>query len=312
MIISASRRTDIPAFYAEWFINRLKARYALVRNPFNANQISKVFLHPDQIECIVFWTKNPAPLIKKIHEIDNLGFKYYFHFTVTSYDQSIEINLPRKKVIINTFQELSRKIGSEKVIWRYDPILITSNFNVEYHEKWFRYLAENLCGFTNKCVFSFIHIYKKCKRNLKNIRIEKIDDDVKIHLATSLRKSARDFGMSIEACAEPILSSFGVNAGRCIDDQLISKIIGDQITINRDKAQRQGCGCVKSIDIGSYNTCKHNCKYCYANNSDKTVIDNCKNHDVSSPLQTGSLDGDEVIRVRKTDSFRSKQMGLFP
>ena len=312
MIISASRRTDIPAFYAEWFINRLKDGYVLVRNPFNANQVSKVCLSPDVIDCIVFWTKNPSPLIKKLHEIDKLGYKYYFQFTVTSYDQSIEKKVPAKKTIIKAFQELSDKIGSEKVIWRYDPILLTSAYNVEYHEKGFSYIAENLSGYTRKCVISFIDMYKKCERNLKDIKIETINDDIKKQVAKSLSKTAQGFGISMESCAEILLlSSYGVNSGKCIDDQLISEIIGDRIVIKKDKTQRHECGCVTSVDIGSYNTCRHGCKYCYANFSKKMVKYNCKNHDIRSPLLTGNLNGDEKIKERKVESFRHRQRSLF-
>jgi hypothetical protein len=312
MIISASRRTDIPAFYADWFINRLKAGYVLVRNPFNANQVSKVFLDPDQVECIVFWTKNPYPLIKKLHEIDKLGFKYYFQFTVTSYDQSIEKYLPKKKTIIKTFRDLSDEIGHDKVIWRYDPILLTSNCNVAYHKKWFRYLAEKLSGYTKKCVISFIDMYKKCERNLKNIVLETISDEIKKQIAKSFSKTAGGFGISVESCAEILLlSNFGVNPGKCIDDQLISEIIGDQLVIEKDKAQRHECGCVASIDIGSYNTCKHGCRYCYANYSERTVINNCNNHKISSPLLVGNLSGDEKITEREIKLLRPRQRTLF-
>ncbi|WP_084185343.1 DUF1848 domain-containing protein [Desulfonatronum thiodismutans] len=312
MIISASRRTDIPAFYADWFINRLKAGYVLVRNPFNANQVSKVLLHPSNVDCIVFWTKNPLSMINKLHEIDRLGFKYYFQFTITSYDQNFETNLPVKKSIIQTFQELSNEIGKEKVVWRYDPILLTTDYSVVYHEKWFSYLAENLCGYTNKCVISFIDMYKKCERNLKNISLETISEEIKKQLANSFSKSANFFGISVESCAEIILlSKFGVNPGKCIDDQLISKIIGDQLSFQKDKTQRKECGCVRSIDIGSYNTCKHGCKYCYANYSEKAVVNNCKKHETTSPFLVGNLCGDEKITERKVQPFRLRQRKLF-
>ena len=300
MILSASRRTDIPAFYADWFINRLKAGYVLVRNPFNANHVSKIFLNPEIIECIVFWTKNPSSLMKRLHEIDKLGYKYYFQFTITSYNQNIERNIPNKKKIIKTFQELSNKIGREKVVWRYDPILLTTGYSVDYHRKWFSCLAENLSGYTNRCVLSFINMYKKCEKNMKKIPLKSIDDNIKKQLSTSFSKTANSFGISVESCAEvPLLSNSGVKPGKCVDDQLISEIIGKQIEIRKDKSQRHDCRCVTSIDIGSYNTCRHGCKYCYANYSEKTVAKNCNTHEVSSHLIYGNLNGNEKISERK-------------
>jgi len=312
MIISASRRTDIPAFYSDWFLNRLQAGYVLVRNPFNTKQVSKIPLSPDVVDCIVFWTKNPLPLMKKLDGIDKLGLKYYFQFTVTSYDKSLEKKVPTKKSIIKTFQDLSNRIGKEKVMWRYDPILLTDKYNIEYHEKWFKYLAENLNGYTDKCVISFIDMYKKCERNLKDTELETINDLLKKQLANTLSKIALDNGISMESCAESLLlSNYGVSPGKCIDDKLISKVIGEDITVAKDKSQRHECGCVASVDIGSYNTCKHECKYCYANFSQTTVVNNCKNHDVNSPLLTGYLNGDEKITERKMVTFRPKQQSLF-
>lgn len=312
MIISASRRTDIPAFYSEWFINRLKDGYVLVRNPYNANQVSKIILSPDIVDCIVFWTKNPSPFVKQLQEIDRLGHKYYFQFTVTSYDQSIEKEVPSKKTIINIFKELSDEIGSEKILWRYDPILLTKKYNFEYHQKWFKYIAENLCGYTTKCVISFIDMYKKCERNLKELNIETISDDIKKQIAQSLSTTANEFGISVESCAETLLlSDCGVTPGKCIDDILISKIVGERFVVEKDKAQRHECGCVTSLDIGSYNTCRHGCKYCYANYSEKSVKNNCEHHNLHSPLLVGNLSGDEKITERKAESFRPKQRGLF-
>lgn len=312
MIISASRRTDIPAFYHEWMLNRLQAGYVLVRNPFNTKQVSKICLSPDVVDCIVFWTKNPLPLIERLQEIDDLGFKYYFQFTITSYDTSLEKKVPKKKSIIRTFQKLAEKIGKEKVLWRYDPILLTNKFSLEYHEKWFKYIAEKLNGYTNKCIISFIDMYKKCERNLKDIPIDQINDQNKISLSRTFSSIASENGMSIESCAELLLlSNHGVTPGKCIDDKLISEILGQKISVEKDKSQRHECGCVASIDIGSYNTCKHECKYCYANYSKKVVENNYKNHDANSPLLTGNLTGNEKVTERKMVPFRKPQLSLF-
>ena len=161
MILSVSRRTDIPAFYGKWFMQRLKEQYVLVRNPFNANLVSRIPLSPSHIDVIVFWTKNSLPFHKYLKDIDNLGYKYYFQYTITPYKKDMEENLLDKKIIINSFQELSTLIGKEKVILRYDPIVLTSSYTIDYHIKAFEKLCNHLKDYTNKIIFSFLDDYKK-------------------------------------------------------------------------------------------------------------------------------------------------------
>ena len=311
MIISASRRTDIPAFYSDWFIRRLQEGFLYVRNPFNARQIFKIVLSPDIVECIVFWSKNPAPLLKKLHLIDRMGYKYYFQFTITSYDSSIEKNVPAKEEVIETFIKLSEKIGKHKVIWRYDPIFLTDKFDINYHVKWFEYLASKLSKHTDKCIISFIDMYKKCQNNMKDICLKDFNVHQKRILAKNLAEISESYGLKIESCAEDIdLEEFGIKHGKCIDDKLISRIVGFPISAPKDKNQRSACGCVESIDIGAYNTCKHACKYCYANYSQKMVQRNIKAHEVDSPLITGKVTGNERIINRKIKPLKKQQLSL--
>ena len=312
MIISASRRTDIPAFYSKWFMNRLKEKFVLVRNPVNRKQISKIPLSPEFVECIVFWTKNPLPLLPELETIDQLGYKYYFQFTLTSYNKTIEPNVPKKTILIDSFKKLSYKIGKEKVIWRYDPILISDVFHYNYHLEWFHYMAEQLSGYTDKCIISFLDVYKKCERNMKEIALAKVSQKDRTSLAGELASISKSFGIVMASCAEDIdLSSIGISHGKCIDDSLISKINHRTIEIEKDKNQRDACGCVKSIDIGAYNCCKHNCVYCYANYSRNAVESNTVLHDPSSPLIYGCLQGDESISTKKIESFTQSQLPLF-
>lgn len=312
MIISASRRTDIPAFYSEWFINRLKEGFLYVKNPFNANQISEITLSPDLIECIVFWSKNPKPLINKLKEIDHLGYKYYFQFTITAYDKTIEKNVPSKKEIIKIFIDLSNKIGKGKVIWRYDPIFLSEKFDIAYHLKWFDYLSNKLSHHTEKCIVSFIDMYKKCQNNMKDIELNNFSLIEKHKIAGGLSEIAKEYGITIESCAEDIdLDQVGIKHGKCIDDQLISKINGVKYKVCKDKSQRNECGCVESIDIGTYNTCCHACKYCYATYSQKEVQNNIKRHDIFSPLITGNLTGKEKITKRDIKPLKRRQPDLF-
>ncbi len=309
MILSVSRRTDIPAFYSPWFFNRIKEGFVLVRNPFNTKQVSKIDLSPEVIDCIVFWTKNPKRMMRRLNELEK--YNYYFQFTLNSYDKTLEKNVPEKKYLINTFIELSNKIGKNKVIWRYDPIILTDKFTKEYHYKWFEYLAKRLSPYTDKCVISFLDLYKKTERNLKEINILPINQEDMLHIAEEFSKIASKYGLVIETCSEEVeLSKFNINHGKCIDDKLISSIVGKKLSIDKDPTQRETCGCVKSIDIGAYNTCNHNCLYCYANFNKDMVKKNSLKHNKKSPLLFGELEEDEKVTNRKMESYREGQISF--
>lgn len=262
MIISVSRRTDIPAYFSQWFLNRISDGFVYVRNPMNYHQVSKVKLTNDVVDCIVFWTKNPAPMIKNIKKLD--GFNYYFQFTLTPYDELIEANLPDKEQIISTFIELSQIIGKEKVIWRYDPIILTENLTIDYHIEKFRYLLTKLGTHTEKCIISFLDIYSNTKKSMEKLNLKPISEkDMRI-IGAEFVSLASKYNVKLETCAEKIdLQDLGISNGKCIDDKLISKILNQKLDVAKDKNQRQECGCITSIDIGMYNTCMNNCSYCY-------------------------------------------------
>jgi len=312
MIISASRRTDIPAFYSDWFLNRLQKGFVYVANPMNPRQISRVSLTPDNVECIVFWTKNPKPILPKLKTISSLGYKFYFQFTLTAYDRSIEECVPSKKTIIKTFKELSSQLGKNRVIWRYDPIFISEKISVQYHEKWFTYLAKELSDHTDKCIISFIDMYKKCERNMRHLKVKPVSDSGKMDLSRSIYTIAKNMGIAVESCAEPLdLKGVGVNHGKCIDDKLISQMINCEVLSKKDRHQRNECRCIKSIDIGAYNSCRHYCRYCYANFNKESVEKNIIKHTENSPLLIGDLKGNEKITVKKMSVLKSKQQLLF-
>ncbi|WKV08442.1 DUF1848 domain-containing protein [Thermoanaerobacterium sp. CMT5567-10] len=299
MIISASRRTDIPAFYSDWFYNRIKEGYVLVRNPFNLHHVSKVPLSLEVVDCFVFWTKNPERMIKNLHIID--GYPFYFQFTLNPYNAEIEVNVPRKSKIIDTFKRLSDKIGPMRVIWRYDPIIITNNIHEGYHYKYFELLASKLHDYTSKCIISFVDFYLKAQRNLKKIGAYDINDKDKIRIATRLGEIAKVYSLKIEICAENIdLSEFGIEHSKCIDPDLIESLSGRKLKVEKDKNQRKACGCAASVDIGAYNTCTHGCLYCYANYSSNVVNDNMARYDVNSPLLCSSITGEDVIDERNS------------
>lgn len=308
MILSASRRTDIPNYYSDWFLNRIKDGYALVRNPMNIHQVSKISLSPDVVDCIVFWTKNPAPMLNRLDEIKN--YPYYFQFSLNSYGKDVEPNVPSKNdEVIPTFQSLSQKIGADRVIWRYDPILINDYYTLEYHVKYFEEIAKRLKGYTQKCTISFIDLYRNTANNIKDLGLFTLDAESMRNIATCLSKIAVKYDMKMDTCSETIdLEDLNITHAKCIDNRLIEKIIGFKIDVDKDKTQRSECGCVASVDIGTYNTCLNGCKYCYATYSYKTVEKNHSLHDPLSPLLFGSLSKDDVVKERKVRSCKDCQI----
>lgn len=266
MIISASRRTDIPAYYSDWFINCIQKGWVEVKNPFNSKQISKVSLIKENVDCIVFWTKNPAQFLSKLSFLDKMNFKYYFQFTLNPYSNDIEQYLPPKDDLIETFKELSNRIGADRVVWRYDPIIITEKLDINYHLSKFYEYSHKIGKYTNRVMISFVEEYKKIARRLSSIRYRGINEDVVYNLFKGLKEISLDNNIDIFSCSQTwALKEFGINNGSCIDGNLINKITGNITNYGKDSNQRKYCGCIKSRDIGFYNSCKHGCIYCYAN-----------------------------------------------
>ena len=284
MIISASRRTDIPAFYSEWFMNRIRERYCTVPNPFNSKQISVIDLSPQNVEAIVFWTRNPRPLLKKLLQLDSLGYKYYFQFTLNNYPKIYEKHNPSIISTISTFKELSNKIGNGKVIWRYDPILLTNDLTVDFHLNNFENVAGKLKGFTKRVVISIVDDYKKTVRRLTKLDVnykEKQEERTEIEeLLKGIVKIAYSNNMEVQSCAEAKNYGYlGIKPGKCIDDDILRSEFGIDLTYKKDKSQRLACGCTVSKDIGMNDTCLMGCEYCYAVISHEKAVNNKKKHD---------------------------------
>lgn len=289
MIISCSRRTDIPALYSDWFFNRLREGYVLVRNPMNPGQVRNISLSPRDVDCIVFWTKDPAPMVDWLHLLKD--YHYYFQFTLTPYDRDIEPNLPPKADIVDTFIRLSDKIGKKRIIWRYDPILLSANISINYHIKHFNKLASQLSGHTEMCIMSFMDMYRHIQGRMSDQSVRPPDESEMRTLSEQLAGIAQSYDMRLSTCAEKInLADFGIEHGRCVDDRLISELTGIKLKVAKDKNQRELCGCVSSVDIGEYNTCSHGCCYCYANISQKKIDQNRSLHNAQSPLLIGGID----------------------
>ncbi|MDV0447301.1 hypothetical protein MsAg5_11840 [Methanosarcinaceae archaeon Ag5] len=310
MIISASRRTDIPSYYSDWFLNRLNEGFVYVRNPMNVNQISNISLSPDVVDCIVFWTKNPEPLIERLNELEN--YPFYFLFTLNPYDKEVEAGLPNKEKIIKTFQKLSDLIGPERIVWRYDPVFLSDKYTVSYHLENFEKLAGQLNGFTEKIIFSYIDFYSKIEKNISNLNIRDLSFDEKNIIADGFSAISRENNLLIETCAEDLnLSQYGINHAHCINEKLIERLTGSHLNLKKDKNQRLECSCVESIDIGAYNSCLNDCRYCYANHSKSLVVKNSGLHNSLSPLLIGDVTSKDVIKDRSLKSNKKYQKELF-
>jgi len=298
MIVSASRRTDIPAFYSEWMIERLKSGFALVRNPFNPHQVSKVILNPEAVDCFVFWTKDPKKMLDKLNHFAD--YCYYFQFTITPYHGSVEPGLRNKREIIETFKKLSGKIGENRVIWRYDPILINADYSVDHHLRAFEKMAHLLKGFTEECVISFLDYYQKISSNLRKLDARAPNEIEVRKIASHYSEVSSSEGMKLKTCSETVdLSEYGISHGSCIDGTLIDTLTGKRIDHPKDRYQRAACRCVESVDIGAYNTCLNRCLYCYASFSEKAIRKNYHSFNPKAPLLCSELQEHDEITVRK-------------
>ena len=307
MIISASRRTDIPAFYADWFFHRLREGFVYVKNPMNPRQISRVSLSPQVVDGIVFWTKDPTPMLDRLEELGSIPF--YFQFTLKPYGTDVEPGVPSKgEVVVPTFLRLASMVGRERVIWRYDPILLNEKYTVDYHLHYFTRLADRLSGATQVCTISFLDLYKNIQKPIKPLGIRWPSVEEMTDLAGRLSEIAREHGLVMQSCAEEIdLDSVGIRHGSCIDKALLERIGGYKLDGKPDKNQRPACGCMESIDIGTYGCCHHGCLYCYARRDQGRTP-----YDPQSPLLCGMVGEGDQVRERKVVSLRQTEMSLLP
>ncbi|MRN55061.1 DUF1848 family protein [Paenibacillus sp. LC-T2] len=312
MIISASRRTDIPGFYSDWFMNRLQEGYVLVKNPRNPNRTSRINLNPEVIDCLVFWTKNPKPMLKKLDIIEKMGYPFYFQYTLTPYDTKVEKGLPPKAELMETFKRLSDQIGPERIVWRYDPVIINTEFSVEYHLDAFGKMADELGKYTHRCIFSYIDLYPKVQKRVKGIVEDEVNELNMNRIAEGFSTIASEYQLSLSTCSETIdLSSFGISHAACIDQSMVEEIIGCPIRAKKDPNQRMACGCVESVDIGSYDSCSYGCMYCYATTSQDTVLKNMRQHNKKSPILIGEPNPDHLVTDRTAKSQKITQLTLF-
>ena len=294
MILNISGRTDIVAFYSDWLINRLEEGYIDVRNPFNPKMVSRIMM--DDVDLLFFCTKNPIPILDKI---ENIKKKIYFHITLTPYKKDIEPNLPPKKDIIEGVKKLSKIIGKENLVIRFDPIFISDKYTIKYHINAFDRLCNLLDGYIEKVLISFIDDYKNVRNNYKTLKYKKLTEDDYKEIGINFSSIARKHNIIIHTCAEVHnLVEYGFAKDECMSKELAFKLTGKKF--KKWKARKNvPCECIEMVDIGVYNSCKHFCKYCYANFDEKEVSNNYKNHNPNSSSLIGELKEDDIIKVRK-------------
>ena len=307
MIINTGQRTDIPAFYAEWFANRLEEGFVCVRNPYNPNQVSRYRLDPSVVDVIGFCTKNSAPMFPYIDLLKDYG--QYWFVSITPYGRDIEPNVPDKHRLLNDFKKLSEKIGINSVGWRYDPIFFSERYTTEYHLRAFEQIASTLGGYTKTVVISFIDLYPKVKRNFPEAR--EVTREQRLTLGKAFIEIAATHGMTIKPCAEgDELAAYGADCSGCMRISDYEKAIGKRLDAPKRKGARAECACYLSCDIGAYNTCKHLCRYCYANAESSKVLAQSRLHDPASPFLIGNYKDGDVIHDVPQKSWIDEQTSL--
>ena len=308
MILHTGLRTDIPAFYPEWFANRLKAGQVLVRNPYNPELITKYRISPEVVDVISFCTKNPAPMFPYMELLQEYG--QYWFVTITPYGKEIEPGVPEKEKVLESFRQLSAMVGIDSIGWRYDPIFVSEEYCVERHIRDFEEMAAGLAGYTHTCVISFIDLYQKVLRNFPEVR--EVCREDRITLAKEFVRIGKRYDIVIKSCAEGTeLAQYGVDCGGCMTVSTYEKAIDCTLSVPNTKGARPECDCVLGSDIGAYHSCGHLCKYCYANYDEATVKNNRKRHNPKSPLLLGELEKGDVVHEEKQESWKDGQLRLW-
>ena len=295
MIIQTGQRTDIPAFYSKWFANRLQEGFVCVRNPYNPSQVNRYRLDPSVVDCIGFCSKNPAPLFPFMHLLKEYGQAW--HMTITPYGRDIEPNVPDKHRLLEDFRTLSDMVGRHAITWRYDPIFISERYTIDYHLRAFEQMATALKGYTDHVVISFIDLFPKVRRNFPEAH--EVSKEQRLLLGREIIHIATACDMTVRPCAEgDELAVFGADCDGCMRISDYEKAIGRRLNAPKRKGARAECACYLACDIGAYNTCRHLCKYCYANAESGKVLAQSRLHDPKSPFLIGNfMDGDRIHDV---------------
>ena len=307
MILNTGSRTDIPAFYSEWFANRLKAGFVMVRNPYYPQLVTRYRFDPNTVDVMAFTTKNPEPMLKYLDLLAE--FRQLWHVTLTPYGKDIEPNVPDKHAVIRSVQKLSEAVGSDAVIWRYDPIFLSEKYSMDYHFRAFAAIAEELDGYVKRVVISFLDLYEKTKRNFPEGRETPMEDQIR--LTKKIAEIASAHHMHVYICHEdPLLAAYGADVSGCMSQKVIEDCIHEKLNVPRMSAARDGCTCLLGNDIGVYNTCTHFCRYCYANYDRNAVLNNIRDHDPNGELLIGKIQPGDKVTDAVQKSFLSRQLSL--
>lgn len=297
MILFVSGRCDIPAFYSKWFFNRLKIGFVDVRNPYDQHQISRILLDEKHIDCIVFCTKNPLPLLQKL---DAIPFPFLVHVTLTPYHQDIEPFVPDKKQILSAIRTLSEKLGKKRVIVRYDPILLTERYTLAYHKKAFASLCEKLSGYVDTIIISFVDDYRNMRSHAIQIKMYAPKEAACRELAKAFYDSAAKHQIRVQTCAENMdLRDYGIENRPCFAEADLNDRLHTAIHFQKGKSVRKNCSCLPTVDIGDYNACSYRCRYCYANYDESKIAENTHRHDPNSSVLIGHVEKEDKVTIRK-------------
>ena len=305
MIINTGGRTDTVQYFTPWLLKRFDEGYVLSRNPMFPNNVNRYELTPDKVDCVVFCSKNYEPILKDLHRITD-RFNTYFFYTITAYGKDIEPGVPSIEESISTLKSLCQIVGKERLVWRYDPVLLTDRYTVEVHERTFSKMAKEIAPYVNGCVFSFVEMYDKLQFNMPELSPP--TDEDKVRIAEFLGSIAAENHLPIQTCGtDEDYTRFGIGHSGCMTLEALGKANGVEFRDLKHRGMRKGCHCIESRDIGWYDTCLNGCRYCYANSNPKKAFDNYSMHDVDSPLLLGNLkEGDVVLNANQT-SFLKKR-----
>ena len=301
MILNTGGRTDTVQYYTEWLLRRFSEGYVLTRNPLYPNKVSRYELTPDKVDCVVFCSKNYKPILPRLHEI-TYRFHTYFHYTITAYGKDIEPGVPSIEESMKTLISLSNMVGSQRIAWRYDPVLLTKEYTIQRHIETFEHMAKTLAPYIDRCIFSFVEMYKKLETNMPEI-IPLTEEDMDV-LAQNLGSIAEKNGIHIQTCGtNGDFTRYGIHASGCMTLDMLGRANGITFKNLKHRGMRQGCHCIESRDIGAYDTCLNSCKYCYANKNPHKAFENYKYHDPASPLLLGHVKPDDIVTQGVQKSF---------
>lgn len=312
MILNTGARTDTVQYFTPWLLKRFEEGYVYTRNPLFPNKVTKYVLSPDKIDVVMFCSKNYAPILPRLHEITD-KYRTYFHYTITSYGNDVEPGVPSVDDSIKTLKELEKIAGKNRIAWRYDPVLLTKDYTIERHLDTFERMAQQLAPHIDRCIFSFVEMYKKLEVNMPEIIPMTAAD--KDRIAKGLGEIAAKYGIWLQTCGTyGDFSRYGIHPSGCATLEILGKANGCEFRDIKHKGLREGCRCIESRDIGAYDTCLNGCKYCYANKSPQKARDNFKLHDPNSPLLLGHLKEDDILTDGNQKSYlksAGRQYSLF-